>query len=156
MKIEGIGVSATGQIGCGTPARLLAWVHSSATGSAAGEEILEDRFHLPVTVINDANAAALGEQTFGRAKGKENVLVVTVGTGIGGGIIENGRLIQGRRGIGGEIGHYIINLTVWSARAATAAALSATVLRARLCAVLRRMLHCSKSWAYRQKTSTAK
>lgn len=47
-------------------------------------------------------------------------------------------------------------LTVWSARAATAAALSATVLRARLCAVLRRVLHCSKSWAYRQKTSTAR
>lgn len=109
VKIEGIGVSATGQIDVnsgtviGVGAQLGDWLGSPV------KKILEDRFHLPVTVINDANAAALGEQTFGRAKGKENVLVVTVGTGIGGGIIENGRLIQGRRGIGGEIGHYIIN-----------------------------------------------
>ena len=108
VKIEGIGVSATGQIDVnsgtviGVGAQLGDWLGSPV------KKILEDRFHLPVTVINDANAAALGEQTFGRAKGKENVLVVTVGTGIGGGIIENGRLIQGRRGIGGEIGHYII------------------------------------------------
>ena len=109
VKVEGIGVSATGQIDVnsgtviGVGAQLGDWLGSPV------KKILEDRFHLPVTVINDANAAALGEQTFGRAKGKENVLVVTVGTGIGGGIIENGRLIQGRRGIGGEIGHYIIN-----------------------------------------------
>ena len=109
VKVEGIGVSATGQIDVnsgtvmGVGAQCGDWLGSPV------KEILENRFHLPVTVINDANAAALGEQTFGRAKGKENVLVVTVGTGIGGGIIENGRLIQGRRGIGGEIGHYIIN-----------------------------------------------
>ena len=86
VKIEGIGVSATGQIDVnsgtviGVGAQLGDWLGSPV------KKILEDRFHLPVTVINDANAAALGEQTFGRAKGKENVLVVTVGTGIGGGI----------------------------------------------------------------------
>ena len=84
VKIEGIGVSATGQIDVnsgtviGVGAQLGDWLGSPV------KKILEDRFHLPVTVINDANAAALGEQTFGRAKGKENVL-------------------------GGEIGHYIIN-----------------------------------------------
>ena len=83
VKIEGIGVSATGQIDVnsgtviGVGAQLGDWLGSPV------KKILEDRFHLPVTVINDANAAALGEQTFGRAKG--------------------------RRGIGGEIGHYIIN-----------------------------------------------
>ena len=71
-KIEGIGVSATGQIDVnsgtviGVGAQLGDWLGSPV------KKILEDRFHLPVTVINDANAAALGEQTFGRAKGKEN------------------------------------------------------------------------------------
>lgn len=108
-KPVGIGVSATGQIDVhtgtviGVGANLGDWL-----GSEVGK-ILENAFHLPVTVINDANAAALGEQSYGRAKGKENALVVTIGTGVGGGIIEGGRLIQGRRGIGGEIGHYIVD-----------------------------------------------
>lgn len=108
-KPVGIGVSATGQIDVrsgtviGVGANLGNWLGSGVA------KILEDAFHLPVTVINDANAAALGEQCYGRAKGRDNALVVTIGTGVGGGIIENGRLIQGRRGIGGEIGHYIID-----------------------------------------------
>lgn len=108
-KPVGIGVSATGQVDVhtgtviGVGANLGDWL-----GSEVGKT-LKDVFQLPVTVINDANAAALGEQSYGRAKGKENALVVTIGTGVGGGIIEDGRLIQGRRGIGGEIGHYIID-----------------------------------------------
>lgn len=107
-KPVGIGVSATGQIDVhsgtviGVGANLGNWL-----GSAIGAT-LEEKFQLPVTVINDANAAALGEQRFGRAKGMDNVLVLTIGTGVGGGIIENGRLIQGKRGIGGEIGHFSI------------------------------------------------
>jgi len=108
-KPEGIGVSATGQIDVRTGTVIGVGAHF---GNWLGSEIrktLEDKFRLPVTVINDANAAALGEQTYGRAKGCENALVVTIGTGVGGGIIEGGRLIQGRRGIGGEIGHYIID-----------------------------------------------
>lgn len=107
-KPAGIGVSATGQIDVrsgtviGVGASLGNWLGSEITRT------LGDAFGLPVTVINDANAAALGEQRYGRARGMENVLVVTVGTGVGGGIIENGRLIEGRRGIGGEIGHFSI------------------------------------------------
>lgn len=108
-KPVGIGVSATGQIDVHTGTVIGVGAHfGNWLGSEVGK-ILEDAFHLPVTVINDANAAALGEQCYGRAKGKDNALVVTIGTGVGGGIIENGRLIQGRRGIGGEIGHYIID-----------------------------------------------
>ena len=107
-KPAGIGVSATGQIDVrsGTVIGV-----GASLGNWLGSEIartLGDAFDLPVTVINDANAAALGEQRYGRARGMENVLVVTVGTGVGGGIIENGRLIEGRRGIGGEIGHFSI------------------------------------------------
>ncbi len=107
-KPDGIGVSATGQIDVhsgtviGVGANLGNWLGSPIA------QTLREAFALPVTVINDANAAALGEQRFGRAKGKDNVLVITVGTGVGGGIIEHGRLIEGKRGIGGEIGHFSI------------------------------------------------
>ena len=108
-KPEGIGVSATGQINVHTGTVIGVGAHFGNWLGSEIKEILEDKFHLPVSVINDANAAALGEQCYGRAKGCENALVVTIGTGVGGGIIEGGRLVQGKRGIGGEIGHYIID-----------------------------------------------
>lgn len=108
-KPEGIGVSATGQIDVHTGTVIGVGAHFGNWLGSEIKEILEEKFHLPVTVINDANAAALGEQCYGRAKGCENALVVTIGTGVGGGIIEGGRLVQGKRGIGGEIGHYIID-----------------------------------------------
>lgn len=108
-KPEGIGVSATGQIDVHTGTVIGVGAHFGNWLGSEIKEILEEKFHLPVTVINDANAAALGEQCYGRAKGCENALVVTIGTGVGGGIIEGGRLVQGGRGIGGEIGHYIID-----------------------------------------------
>lgn len=108
-KPTGIGVSATGQIDVHTGTVIGVGAHFGNWLGSDIKAMLEEEFSLPVTVINDANAAALGEQRYGRAKGKENVLVVTVGTGVGGGIIEGGRLIQGRRGIGGEIGHYIVD-----------------------------------------------
>ena len=61
--------------------------------------------NLPVVLENDANAAAWGERTFGAGKGKQNMLMVTVGTGVGGGIIVNGQLLRGAFGIAAEIGH---------------------------------------------------
>src|SRR5260221_6618599 len=67
---------------------------------------IEQRVGLPVVVENDANAAAWGEAKFGAAAGHDDVVVITVGTGIGGGLILNGKLYRGRFGIGGEPGHY--------------------------------------------------
>jgi glucokinase len=67
---------------------------------------IEDRVSLKVVVENDANAAAWGEARFGAAVGHDDVVVITVGTGIGGGLILNGSLYRGRFGIGGEPGHY--------------------------------------------------
>lgn len=63
---------------------------------------------IKVCVANDANAAALGEQWMGAGKGRQNVIMVTLGTGVGGGIIVNGRILEGAHGSGGEIGHMVM------------------------------------------------
>jgi glucokinase len=66
---------------------------------------LEKRVGLPIMIENDANAAAWGETRFGAGRGQDHVLCVTVGTGIGGGIVLDGQLYRGRWGIAGEFGH---------------------------------------------------
>ena len=67
--------------------------------------LLEEAAGIPVLLENDANAAALGEQVFGAGRGVSDLIFVTVSTGIGGGIIVNNRLVEGRNGGAGEIGH---------------------------------------------------
>ena len=64
--------------------------------------------NMPVTVTNDANAAALGESVFGAGKDYNNSVFITLGTGVGGGIILGGRLFEGGMGVGAEIGHMVI------------------------------------------------
>ncbi len=71
-------------------------------------KILEKDTGLPVVVENDANAAAWAEYRFGAAEGRDDVTVVTVGTGIGGAIIVGGQLYRGRYGLAGEIGHVVL------------------------------------------------
>ncbi|MBI2955628.1 MAG: ROK family protein [Chloroflexi bacterium] len=71
-------------------------------------QILEDEFRTYVYIDNDANAAALGEYRFGAGVEASNLVYITVSTGIGGGIIVNGRLLQGIRASAGEIGHQTI------------------------------------------------
>ena len=63
---------------------------------------------LPVVVDNDANVAAWGERTFGTARGSNHLVLVTVGTGIGGGVVEGGRLVRGFTGAGAELGHVVV------------------------------------------------
>lgn len=67
--------------------------------------ILRRRFHVPVFMTNDANAAVLGESLFGCGKKAEQIIYLTVSTGIGGGVIANGRLLEGVSYVGAEIGH---------------------------------------------------
>ena len=71
-------------------------------------EMLFKHFNVPVLVTNDANAAALGEQVYGGAKGMKDFLVVTLGTGLGSGFIVNGEVLYGHTGFAGELGHTII------------------------------------------------
>lgn len=66
---------------------------------------IESMFGLPTTIANDANAAALGEMTYGSAKGMRNFVMLTLGTGLGSGIIVDGKLLIGAHGAAGEMGH---------------------------------------------------
>jgi glucokinase len=70
--------------------------------------MLRDRVRVPIAMENDANAAALGEQSFGAGRGVRDMIYITVSTGIGGGLIANGRLVGGMHGAAGEIGHMIV------------------------------------------------
>jgi glucokinase len=69
---------------------------------------LEKRFQLPAFVENDANCAALGEMWQGAGKGLKNLVCITLGTGVGGGVIVNGEIVSGTSGGGGEIGHITV------------------------------------------------
>lgn len=64
---------------------------------------------LPVVLTNDANAAAIGEMLFGSAKGMKDFIMITLGTGLGSGIVANGELVYGHDGFAGELGHTIVN-----------------------------------------------
>ncbi len=72
-------------------------------------EMLEDELELPVLLENDANAAALGEKMFGAGQKAEEMIYITISTGIGGGIISQGRILHGCCDGAGEIGHMIVN-----------------------------------------------
>ena len=67
-----------------------------------------ERLGIPVTVTNDANAAAIGEMTYGAARGMKDFIEITLGTGVGSGIVINGQLVYGHDGFAGELGHVIV------------------------------------------------
>ena len=71
-------------------------------------KLISDKFQLPVTLTNDANAAAIGEMMYGAAKGMRDFIMITLGTGVGSGIVANGALIYGHDGFAGELGHTIV------------------------------------------------
>ena len=71
-------------------------------------EYLKEKVNVPVIVTNDANAAAMGEMIFGGAKGMKDFIVLTLGTGLGSGIVVNGEVVYGHTGFAGELGHTII------------------------------------------------
>lgn len=100
----GIGLPCTLDFDAG---RILGCVNLDLADTSIRTE-LERRLGLPVWVDNDANVAALAEQHFGAARGAETVVMLTVGTGIGGGLILNGEVFRGRKGAGAELGHTVI------------------------------------------------
>lgn len=71
-------------------------------------KMFREELNIPVTITNDANAAALGEKMYGVAKDMDNFIMITLGTGVGSGIVINGQLVYGHDGFAGELGHVII------------------------------------------------
>ncbi len=70
--------------------------------------MLRERMGIPVAITNDANAAAIGEMTYGAARGMKDFIVITLGTGVGSGIVVGGQLVYGHDGFAGELGHMIV------------------------------------------------
>ena len=109
-EIAGIGVSATGGINSklgiveGSAGHIKNWEGTNIKAR------LESEFGVNTEVLNDANAAVLGEMWKGAARGKENVVVMTIGTGVGGGIIVDSKILLGTKGFAGEIGHIPVNV----------------------------------------------
>lgn len=68
----------------------------------------EEKFGIPTAVTNDANAAAIGEMTYGAARGMKDFIMITLGTGVGSGIVINGQVVYGHDGFAGELGHVIM------------------------------------------------
>ena len=105
-KIKGIGVGApngnyyTGNIEF---APNLPW-----KGVVPLAALFEERTGIPTALTNDANAAAIGEMTYGAARGMKDFIMITLGTGVGSGIIINGQMVYGHDGFAGELGHVIV------------------------------------------------
>jgi len=103
--IAGIGVGVPGPVADNAVVKRcvnLNWEEISV------KKIIEEGLQLPVVVENDANVAALGEMWKGGGNGASNMVMVTLGTGVGGGIIANGKLVAGYNSAGGEIGHICV------------------------------------------------
>ncbi len=104
-KIQGIGIGAPNANyydGCIDNAVNLPWP------SLPLAKLVSEKFGIPVAVTNDANAAALGEMTYGAARGLKDFIMITLGTGVGSGIVINGQVVYGHDGLAGELGHMII------------------------------------------------
>ena len=70
--------------------------------------MFEDKLGIPTALTNDANAAAIGEMTYGAARGLRDFIMITLGTGVGSGIVVNGQLVYGHDGFAGELGHVVV------------------------------------------------
>lgn len=70
--------------------------------------LVSEKFGIPVAITNDANAAAIGEMTYGAARGLKDFIMITLGTGVGSGIVINGQMVYGHDGFAGELGHVIV------------------------------------------------
>ncbi len=106
-KIKGVGVGApNGNFfnGCIEFAPNLPWKGKIPLAQLISEQIDE----IPVALTNDANAAAIGEMTYGAARGMKDFIVITLGTGVGSGIVIGGNLVYGHDGFAGELGHVIM------------------------------------------------
>lgn len=106
QDVQGVGVGVPGPM---TPEGVVRMCVNLGWGTFNVEETLSELTGYPVKAGNDANVAALGEMWKGAGAGAKNIVMVTLGTGVGGGVIVDGRVVAGSTGAGGEIGHMHVN-----------------------------------------------
>ncbi len=109
VKIDGIGIGLPGPL---DPMKGIVFSITNLEGwrNIPLKKLVEEKTGIPVFIDNDANAAAVGELYFGKGRGLKNFVVVTLGTGIGGGLIIDGKLYRGAGLIAGEVGHIKVEL----------------------------------------------
>mgnify|MGYP002508451919 CR=1 FL=1 len=107
-EVKGIGIGCAGMIDSGNGAVVFAGNLGLKNYPLA--KLVREATGFPVKITNDANAAALGEATFGAGKNYTDSILVTLGTGVGGGIIIGGKLFEGYKSVGAEIGHTVIGV----------------------------------------------
>ncbi len=108
-KIEGIGVASGGQIDPVTGVVIHATDLLPGWKGTRITEMIETRFRVRARALNDGSAAALGEGRFGAARDVRDFVLLTLGTGVGGGIVAGGKLVSGALGVAGSIGHMVID-----------------------------------------------
>jgi glucokinase len=105
--VKAIGVGVAGMVEW--PSGYIRWAPNNTYRELPLRELLTQKTGLPVVVENDANTAAVAEERFGSGASYSDSVTLTIGTGIGGGIILNGQLYRGPTGLGAEVGHLIVN-----------------------------------------------
>lgn len=116
LKDAGISIDDVKSIGIGTPGSVnkdtgaIEFSNNLKFHNVPAKQMLEERLNKPVFLENDANAAALGEAVAGCGNGVKDFVAITLGTGVGSGIIINGKIYRGSNYCGGEMGHMVINV----------------------------------------------
>lgn len=120
-SIDGVGISTAGVVNANTGEIIYAGYTIPGYIGVNFTSEIEKRFGLSTFVENDVNCAALGELWKGQAKDKKNVVMVTIGTGIGGSIIVNGQIVNGFNYTAGEVGYIPVGNSDWQSKASTTA-----------------------------------
>lgn len=120
-SIDGVGISTAGVVNANTGEIIYAGYTIPGYIGVNFTSEIEKRFGLSTFVENDVNCAALGELWKGQAKDKNNVVMVTIGTGIGGSIIVNGQIVNGFNYTAGEVGYIPVGNSDWQSKASTTA-----------------------------------
>ena len=120
-SIDGVGISTAGVVNANTGEIIYAGYTIQGYIGVNFTSEIEKRFGLSTFVENDVNCAALGELWKGQAKDKKNVVMVTIGTGIGGSIIVNGQIVNGFNYTAGEVGYIPVDNSDWQSKASTTA-----------------------------------
>lgn len=115
VVLQGIHPSEVAGIGLGLPAQIdfrrqsVEFCTNLPLGGVDVHRLVQSRLNMPVVIDNDGEVAAVGEHLFGAAKGARDFVLVTIGTGIGGGLYLDGKPYRGHRGFGGEVGHILVD-----------------------------------------------